>query len=460
MNKLKINKNLIYILLLIILLFIIIYKIYNSSFEKFNNLYGNIIYNGNNDIILLNDKGYISGFIVNINNINDNDDKYFKIKFDNEYLNIDDNDKLLYNKYYDMNDLNIVTDNIIIEKSDKNNIIKKIKIYGILNNDNKLDIPTVNINNELKSITVNFNKIKNVTDIISYLILIVKYNHNKEFIYKKIINLDSGYVNFNAEIMNILTNNNLNITETSDLLDIYNISSLEEYKKKKLYKLIIKNKYNKKQNNEVVVDILNELNEISTLKFNIPDSIDDFIESYNENIYYYQSYLIKDLLKYLYNLLKNNCLDNDNICIDNCNLVECSYTFNNLENMDIYNNKYYYKIGIGYYRLNEKGEEIMSNIRTYVDNNGNKLLTLLDEDNKKKNSNNILMDDYNIYNNLTDISDSYYDDVRSGVNSIGSNYPSNFYISSDDENNNLNNNICLKDYIDKSSSPIKININT
>lgn len=414
------------------------------------------------------------------------------------------------NSNYIVNKLLLVKENVDSDIDDLNNI-SNIKIYGITQFD-KLVSEDIDIvpSYDTGKFTINFKKLTEIDNIEYYYIVVAKYNRYKEFLNKKIIRLNNNKINFIAELKKLVPLEYIDLeiipttTTTSatignifnlDLNDLVNVSTetttvsenfddsdttpttttttkfnskneliklmngkinntttlkeasiiLHKYRNDELmdvYKLILKNQY--LENNKDVAPLLNNINEYSTMKFLSDTIIEDnesFKRKYMQNYYHYQSDEIKLLLTYVYDLIENY--------EDACNDYNCTIVTPTLDIYDNSNYPYYYKIGVGYVRLDILGNEIYSPVTTY--RNKGEILFKLIPDEKLSLTEKELTTGEDLYNKLKLVNNN---DVRSIQSIIGSNYPNNFYISEQ----NLNDYVELDKYKQNKYSPIQFNI--
>jgi hypothetical protein len=403
----------------------------------------------------------------------------------NEYVKSGNDNVFKAGRYYDIKNSNYNINELFILMEATSDItdldkIGTIKIYGITQF-NKLVDDDINIikNYDTQSINIQFNKIRDIQNIEYYFVLIAKYNINKDFISKQIIRLNNNKINFIAKLETLIPSKYIDYSEnvdstiipktttlnddltlkdfisekfepikinkSSSLSDVASI--LSEYKKEELldvFKLILQNQY--LDNNKEVSLLLKNINDYSTMKFldseEEGDDKDTFIRKWDQNYYYYQSEEIKKLLQYVYDLIENY----EDACTD----YSCLISTPKLEVLDSYSNPFYYKVGVGYVRLDILGNEIFSPITSYRNSDGEVLFTM-QKDSKTLLENDITTGD-NLYNKLKIINNT---DVKRIRGIIGSNYPNNFQISEQ----NLKDYVDLDEYTYNKYSPIQFNIN-
>lgn len=504
-NKKNTNKliNSLFIIIVIALFIAIIYILYHNrdyfkvSFESFNSDGGNKIYewSGNNLLegnfslnelkngyIIPFDKSNITGF-----KIESKTKIFYRVRINDEftannyeYITINDNTKLESDEYYDISGNNLTLNGIEIvahvsdydstDEMNDLNLINNITIYGIKNTNKMIsEDMDININYDLSNLSVRFNKLNDIDNILYYFIILVKYSSEKEFISKKIIKLDNNEINFNAELTKLIpldkyytniesfnntdhTINNISelksnvITPNTSLRDIESILYKErEIDIYKVIVLVLKNIF--LIENKEIQPVLNKINEYSDLKFMSNEDIitnDEFKSLYKSNHYAYQSDKVKALLKYAFELASSTGTI--------CNNTDCAYETQTLEVMDQYNRPYYYKLGVGYVRLNVIGDEVMSPVTSYTTNDGQKLFTLL-HDNKLQNKSDIDISSSknSMFNKLMAYSSAGNEKIKKIV---GSNYPNNFKVLK----TTLNNYVNVDEYDNANYSPIQVDI--
>ena len=455
------------------------------------------LYNNKNDKYVLNLDSYVNIIGFRIDTF-DNSTIRYRIKVENELLNeyfsINNNNEFKSGKYYDIrkNNYNVnqllLTNDINSDNLDPLNNIKSIKIYGIRQFDKLVDDDIEIIPNyDTKTMSIEFNKLLDVKNIEYYFAVIAKYDKNNEFLSKQIIRINNNKINFIAELEKLIPNQfikypfnttttqastttttmppfilssiledfdnnnkeikigkgkideNTSIKEAANILINYDENELLD-----VFKLILKNKYLNSDKN--VDNLLIYINEYSTMKFlksgdTSQTTNKDFKTNYENNYYYYQSDYIKELLKYVYDLIENYD--------DNCNNYSCAITSPKLDILDRNGFPFKYKIGVGYTRLDVLGNEIYSPITPYRDNNGEVLITMVKD--KKKTDDELSTGD-NLFNKLKLINKSAVKELK-GI--IGSNYPNNFEITEQ----NLQDYVNLDEYIENNYSPIQFDVN-
>jgi hypothetical protein len=413
----------------------------------------------------------------------------YRLKVENDLINeyVKSNGEIEFKagEYYDIRDSNYNIKQLFILMDSTTDIkeldkIASIKIYGIKQYDKIIDDDiTVIKNYDTQQINIQFNKLRDIDNIEYYFIIIAKYNNNKEFLSKQIIRLNNNKINFTAKLEKLIpseyidystsisvpniTSPNLTgeitledilkkkssesfeqskITEKTTLKEASNI--LSKYKKDELldiFKLILHNQY--LENDKNVSTLLENINDYSNMKFldnGIGDDNETFIRKWEQNYYYYQNEEIKQLLKYTYDLIENYN--------DSCTEYTCLISSPKLDVVDAYDNPYYYKVGVGYIRLDVLGNEIFSPITSYRDKG--EVLFTIKKDYYSSEEEETTGD--NLYNKLNMVNNVAIKNIR-GI--IGSNYPNNFYISEQ----NLKDYVDLDEYKDNKYSPIQFNIN-
>jgi hypothetical protein len=249
-------------------------------------------------------------------------------------------------------------------------------------------------------------------------------------------NKDVNSLNKNTNVLKI--SDTTSLSDAARILEKYDTASLID-----VFKLILKNRY--LENDKDTRLLLEEINDYSSMKFlnnGIGDDKDTFIRKWGQNYYYYQSDEVKVLLKYVYDLIENYA--------DACNEFSCLVSSPKLDITDTFDNPYYYKVGVGYIRLDVLGNEIYSPITSY--RNEGEVLFTMKEDVIKLNEENELTTGDNLYNKLKMVNNVDIKKIR-GI--IGSNYPNNFSISTQ----NLKDYVDVDEYKDNKYSPIQFDIN-
>lgn len=478
MNKF-INIILFALVIVLVLVFIIRSNIRVGFTTDIDDLYGNIIYTWNkesdkaldstdsNMIINLPFNHNIDGILIN-----SDVDLHFKLKIvdntssmNNEFISVNKNTRLETNKYYDLKKLAINTSQIHIVPFINNDGtssdisgINKINIYGTKTEDLMLDDIVVLVK-ENNTLSIEFKKHDNIENIKNYYVIIVKYDYKKNYISKKIINIDNNLINFKLEAKNILPDKYHNLVSSQDntteepeinpAVSLKTIELLINEKDKSIlldtFKLVIKYLFVSNQN--TVFTSLQKINEYASMKFMNPETTnitnEDFKKNYENNNYFYQNEIVKALLQYLYEL--TNTSNTSKIC----EAESCYFSTEKLAETDDFNLPFYYKIGIGFNRLDVNGDMITSPITTYTTKTGDKLFTLNKDQQDLNNS-----FEYNtdtLYNKMMINADASNKKIRKF---IGENYPNNFNVLES----------TLKDFIDidkyenKKYSPIQVNV--
>jgi hypothetical protein len=458
-------------------------------------------------ILDLSDYVNISGVQIDVFDKYKNEVNTYRLKIENDMLNeyISFNDTVIFKmgKYYDIKENNYNTNKLLLLANINDDIsllnkISSIKIYGIKQFDKLIDENIKIIKNtDTNRFSIEFKKL-DINDIEYYYVIIAKYDNNKNFLNKQIIRLNNNKINFYSKLTKLIPSKYINYPDDDTIIDIPDIIDnsdkvslndllnssitipittnpittnpittttelyrlqntkinentslkeasiiLKEFKSSELldvYKLIIKNKF--LENNKDTIKVLENINEYSTMKFldsDIGDNRNTFIRKYEQNYYAYQSDEIKELLKYLYDLIES---------YNDCNDYICTLSTPKLDIKDSNDLLYYYKIGIGYVRLDVLGNEIYSPLSSYKDENGNVLITL--DDNKLTLEEELTTGD-SLYNKLKLVNNLETSRLK---NIIGSNYPNNFNISEQ----NLKDYVNLDEYNKNKYSPIQVNI--
>jgi hypothetical protein len=453
---------------------------------------------GKTDRYILNLDGYINiiGFKVNtFKNVNKIIKYRLKVENDllNEYVAINGNSEFKTGEYYDIRNNNYNINQLLLMNSvngDLNDLneIKSIKFYGIRQFDKLIDEDIqITKNYDTKTFNIEFKKLLDVDNIEYYFVVIGKYDNNKEFLSKQIIRLNNNKINFFAELEKLvpkqyikypgqqynqptITTSTVSELELSDLLgsdefkntviklktsQIDKETTLKEtaeilikYRKEELldvFKLILKNQY--LETNKDVHALLININEYSKMKFinsndTTKETNESFVRKYKQNHYYYQSDEIKGLLKFVFDMIEN--------FEDACNDFNCSITSPQLDILDNYKFPFYYKVGVGYVRLDVLGNEIYSPITSYRENG--EVLFTMEKDVSASLKDDELTTGDNLFNKLKMVNNV---DVKTLRGVIGSNYPNNFNISEQ----NLQDYVSLDEYKDNKYSPIHFNIN-
>lgn len=493
LNKIMINQyKKLLIITLILLIIILLYVIFkqNNGFQDYSN---NLIYkwkkgdpdlanNNNRYTIFFNIEANIESF-----EIKSNDEIYYRLQIDNEIIDMGI-ERLASNEKYDISNKNYKTNELTLLVSNQDfNKINEISIYGSFYQLPKIKTITIrDIELENNILSFEFDKITDINNdntknnimlIKKYHIIVVKYDINKKFIEKEIIDLDNMINNFNFELYNIIYKNsntiyselykrlykdeNINkvttLTEAKNLLDQYEVLKINAID---LYKLLIKYKYIENSENEEdtkIPNILTEIKDLYDLNISVENiTKDKFISNFNNNIYDDLDNNIKELLIYLYELIIINESDTNN----KCSINECKYSIP-LKPRDYNNNLYYYKVGLTYtytdYNLNEEYGPI-----TTVKVNDKKIFNILEDE--TENIENEENNEFNIKpvidfkNKLLDINNKNNELIAQQLNYEFSN-SSNSTIDFNKINENLYNNyVGIKGYENKIGSPININI--
>lgn len=454
---------------------------------------------GKTDRYILNLDGYINiiGFKVDtFTGVNKIIKYRLKVENDllNEYVAINGNNEFKTGEYYDIRNSNYNINQLLLMGDingglDNLTEVESIKFYGIRQFDKLIDEDIeITKNYDTKTFNVEFKKLLDVDNIEYYFVVIGKYDNNKEFLSKQIIRLNNNKINFFAELEKLVPKQYINypgqqsnqptittIAEVSELSlsdilggeefnntiitlgtsQIDKETTLKEtaeilikYRKEELqdvFKLILKNQY--LETNKDVHALLTNINEYSKMKFLNPsdtteETNESFVRKYKQNHYYYQSNEIKELLKFVFDMIEN--------FEDACNDFNCSITSPQLDVLD--NNKFpfHYKVGVGYVRLDVLGNEIYSPITSYREN-GEPLFTM-EKDVRASLKDGELTTGDNLFNKLKMVNNV---DVKTLRGVIGSNYPNNFNISEQ----NLQDYVDLDEYKDNKYSPIQFNVN-